>query len=479
MDIIGRSEEIVTLTEILNSTQAEFLAIYGRRRIGKTFLIREFFSKQKSTFFFDCYGQKNAKPQEQIQNFCHQMRTLFKFKYNILTPNNWKDVFHLFAQFLEERKEKKIVIFIDELPWFSSPKSNFLQTLDFFWNQSWSKNSKIKLIVCGSAASWMSDHLIQAKGGLHNRLTRQIRLQPFSFKEICEFSKSKKLKLNTKELLSLFMTFGGIPYYWSLMKKGKSAAQLIDDLYFNDSAELKAEFSVLFKSLFDDYEHYEKIIRTIGKYPKGLDRNSILEKCKIKTGGTANNYLRNLETSGFIESFIPWGNKKKHITYRLVDEFCLFHLFWEGQHSTLQSFWANKQSSPQVNTWAGFAFENFCFHHRQEITKALKIEHLVLNAESWRHISPKNSREEKGAQIDLFFVRKDQCINILEIKYSKSPYVIDKQYAKALLEKKEIFIKKTKFKGQVFISLLSPEGVQDGLWNDEVIDSTISLKDFL
>ncbi len=476
MNLIGRKKETEILTEILKSKKPEFLALYGRRRVGKTYLIREFFKKQKGIFYFDCSGQKDATMEQQIESFCLQIEKVFTFSTKIMRPKNWNEALEALTNLINNRKEKKIIIFMDELPWLATQKSNFLSALDYSWNQVWSKDERLKLIVCGSAASWMDENLIQATGGLHNRLTRQILLRPFKFKEVKEYIQDQKLKLIDSEILRLYMVLGGVPYYWSLIPKGKSSAQIIDYLFFKKDAELKLEFSRLFKSLFNNHMLYEKIVRILAKSTKGMDRNDLLKKAGIETGGTANRYLKNLEHSGFIEGFIPYGNKKKNITYRLIDEFSLFHIYWEGAHSSLNLFWMSEQSSPKVNTWAGYAFENFCFGHQNEISMALDIDKLVTGAFSWRFTPKKGDKIEKGAQVDLLFTRKDNCINLIEIKYSKKPFILEKNYAKELVEKVEIFKNKSKFKGQTFTTLISPLGVKSGLWNEDALNQSLSLE---
>jgi AAA+ ATPase superfamily predicted ATPase len=478
MRLIARKREIDLLGKILSSPKPEFVALYGRRRVGKTFLIHEFFKQNKNIFYFQTTGQKDGSIQLQIDNFCSQIEFTFKLIFKMERPKSWNEVFKVFNDHLLQIKNKKIVIFLDELPWLASHKSQFIQSLDYIWNQHWSKDSKIKLITCGSAASWMNDNIIEATGGLHNRLTRKILLEPFKFPEVKEYLKSQKIKLMDSEILKLYMVFGGVPYYWSLIPKGNSASQIVEALIFKKDGELRNEFHRLFQSLFDQYEVYEKIVRALANSKSGLDRNELLKATKLQTGGTANKYLKNLEHSGFIESFIPYGNKKKNIYFRLIDEFCLFSISWERSYSNFSQIWGNQQGSPKLNTWAGYAFENFCLHHKEEIAKALGIQSLTSGIYSWRHTPPKKSTDS-GAQIDLIFERKDGCLNFVEIKYSKSPYKIEKPYAQSLATKEEVFRKLTNFKGQIFTNLISPEGLKHGLWDEDVIDSAHNLDDIV
>lgn len=478
MNVIGRKTEIEHLEKALQSNKPEFIAIYGRRRVGKTYLVREFCRKHKENFFyFECTGHKNASISTQIDNFCHQIEQAFSIKLKIARPNNWNETLRLLGEQLLLRKEKKILLFFDELPWLASTRSMFLESLDYNWNQHWSKDTRIKLITCGSAASWMHEKLILATGGLHNRVTKQMRLSPFRFSEIRDFSKYLKLQLIDSEILKLYLVFGGVPYYWSLMPMGKSAAEIIDILLFKKNGALQDEFEILFKSLFDEYQVYEKIVKALAKTNRGITRNDLLKAIGLKTGGTMNKYIKTLEMSGFIENYVPFGRVKKESYFRLIDEFCLFHLYWTSQKKTASKNWLNEQNNPAVNTWGGFAFENFCLQHKTEISRLLGIETLVTGVSSWRYKSEKKTIN-KGTQIDLIFERKDGPVNLIEIKYSKNEFKIDKSLAKELVTKKQIFIEKTKFKGQVFFNLVTASGFKKGLWDDEAVDQVVNVLEF-
>lgn len=470
MKIVARTTESQLLETLLTSKNPEFTAVYGRRRVGKTFLIREFFNNKKGVFYFECTGQKDAPLSVQIENFCYQIESAFNLTVKVSRPRNWTEAFRILHELVSERPERSIVLFLDELPWFAGARSMFIQSLDYAWNQFWSNNPKIKLIVCGSAASWMSDHLMNASGGLHNRITRQIHLNPFRFDEVTEFVAFKKFRLARSEILKLYLIFGGVPYYWQLMPQGKSAAEIVDLLLFSKEGGLRNEFHNLFRSLFDDHLKHEDIVKALAKRRYGLTRGELLKAVALKTGGTANKYLRNLELSGFIESFVPYGNKKKEASYRLIDEFCLFHLYWTKQAGQFQRFWSNQQNTPSVNTWAGYAFENFCLQHKIEIARALQIEHLIDGVSSWRGHS-----KDRGAQIDLMFSRKDGIIHIIEIKYSKNPYKLEKEAAKALAQKVDAFKQATGIKKQAFTTLITSSGYKRGLWDDEVLDSAIDI----
>lgn len=474
--VVGRLKEKEELKAIFESKKSEFLGVYGRRRVGKTFLIREFFKNIKGCRFLSFQGQKDIDTKTQINSFYHEIEKQFKIDYSLKRAKNWQEAFHDLNKFIETQdpKNKKgvLVLFIDELPWFCSLKSGFLSTLDYYWNQHWSKNAKMKLIVCGSAASWMVKNIIMAKGGLHNRLTRRMYIAPFQFNEIKEFSMTNSLNFTDAQLLQLYMVLGGVPFYWSLVKKSAPLSKQIDDLLFEKNAILKNELQNIFHSLFDNSELHLRIVKNLSTVKSGIERNALLGMCQIKSGGQASQYLDNLLYSGFIESFHLFGNKKKLTLFRLIDSFSYFNSYWGKQSLGLVSFWQNKLHTPKLNTWAGYAFENFCLLHINQIIKALEVDCQVEAIHSWRSID----RHEKGAQIDLIIERTDAVLHIVEIKYSQNEFILNKEEAKSILNKVDRFKEKTHYRGQIKINLVTPLGLKKGLWNDEVFDKVITLK---
>lgn len=474
--LIGRQSEVKKLETTLHSAQAEFIAIYGRRRVGKTFLVRQFANSQKGILYFDFSGQQKASLHDQIDNFCVRLQEVFRIPTPIQRPSGWKEALLLLNGFLKKQaKNKKCLLFFDELPWIAGRNSAFVPALDYIWNQYWSKNNKIKLIVCGSAASWIIEKIINAKGGLHNRVTGQINLSPFSLNEVESFLKDKGIKLNEIEILKIYMAIGGIPFYWTYIEKGKSGAEAIDSLFFKKAAPLKEEFHRLFSSLFENSEIHQKIVEVLAGNRQGVSREELLSKLKLKSGGQFSRYLNELGIAGFIQEFIPYGRKKKDHYFRLIDPFCFFYLKWRAEISGGRTSWKSLQNTPRMQTWLGYTFENICVMQESKIKKALELEDLVVTSSSWVYRPPVRSHDKKGVQIDLLWQRRDGVIQIFEMKYSESPFKLDKTYAKTLSDKKEIFKEITKFKGQVFLILISPYGLAPGLWNEDVIDSVINL----
>lgn len=482
--IIGRKNEKKKLARILDSGEAEFLAIYGRRRVGKTYTIREFF--KNTGLYFEVTGQKDATLNEQLDNFHKTLHETFKPALPIQKPESWKEAFSFLTILLKlQPSEQKIILFLDELPWLATKRSGLLQALDYEWNSVWSRMNNLKLIVCGSAASWILEKLIHAKGGLYNRLTNTIHLKPFSIGESRLYLEQKGVQFTPVQLLELYMVMGGIPYYLRHVEKGQSATQIINTLCFQKDGLLFSEFNRLFKSLFDQSEIHYKIIREVAKKRNGISRDDLLQATGYTSGGTFKKRLNELKESGFIDEFIPYGRKKKAFIIKIIDEYTLFFLTWieplQSTSSTISynpNYWLNVSTGSSYRSWSGYAFEAVCLKHIDRILAALELENLATGIGRWKFIPPKKSKEA-GAEIDLIIDRVDNCINICEIKFSNKEYQIDKNYAKILANKIKVFQDKTKTQKQIFLTMITTYGVKQNIWSEDLVDSTVDLKELL
>lgn len=482
--LIGRTTEANKLKILYQSPKAEFLAIYGRRRVGKTYLIRQYFKNQKDAIFFNSTGERNASLKEQILNFTQKIGEIF---YSGLTPKegkSWKETFQLLTSAINNTpKKKKIVLFFDELPWMATTNSKLLQALDYYWNQYWSDNPRIKLIICGSSASWIINKIINNKGGLHNRVTGKIALEPFKLGEVEQYLLNKKIRYNHKQLTNIFMVTGGIPYYLDFLQKGLTAVENIEAIAFTKNAELLLEFDNLFSALFKDAETYIEILKIIHQHRYGITHTYLTKKLStLKNGGNITRKLNNLKDTGFIMSFKPFQHNKKNKYYRLVDEYTAFYFKWiepirdSLQETSLQpGYWQAMQETASWHSWSGYAFENICYKHLPEIRKKLNIPPTAI-AHTWRY-SPKTNSQNSGAQIDLLFDRRDDAIHICEIKYTKKTFVINKQTAKDILNKQQVFRTQSRTKKQLLTSLISASGIQENLYSDDLIASTATLED--
>ncbi len=468
--IIGRKKEIEKLDRIIQSKKSEFLAVYGRRRVGKTFLIREYFNY---TFDFQISGLANANTEQQLFNF----DTTLRKQSNLIfegASDNWLIAFQRLIEHLEiKQTNDKIVLFIDELSWFDTPASDFIMGLEHFWN-AWATNRKdILLIVCGSAASWMVNNLINNNGGLHNRITQKMKIEPFNLQETEALLISKNCELERYQIVQLYMVLGGIPYYLDAIQAHLSTPQNIQELIFNKSGLLANEFFNLYRSLFRKYEIYEKIVEVLSSKNEGLQRSQIIQQSGISSGGTLTKVLADLEESGFICSYTSLDNKQKNTLYRLSDFYTAFYFRFikNGKYQGAES-WINLIDNPVQRTWQGFAFEQVCLDHVWQIKKALGISGIQSNNVVWR-----GGTAKKSAQIDLLLDRRDQVINLCECKFSLDTFVINKSYAEKLRSKIATFKTATKTKKSVFLTMITTYGVEKNKYADLLVRNEVKMDD--
>ena len=471
--LIGREEEIRILEDLLRSDKPELLAIYGRRRVGKTFLVKTFY---RDHIVFSCTGEHKGDTQTQLANFNEKLATWFPRQSRSAVPQTWQQAFIHLRDMLESLKTpKKKVVFFDELPWMDSHKSGFLSAFSYFWNAYAVDIPGIIVVICGSATSWIIDKVVNDKGGLHNRITRRIRLLPFSLKETEQLLLSKRIRYSRYELLQLYMVMGGIPAYLNEIKRGKSVAQNIQAICFSKDGLLAGEFDNLYTALFKYPERHIQVIYALAKNNKGLTRTKLLAAGKLPSGGTLSKTLTELIESGFVEKTYPFDKKEKESLYRLTDEFSLFYFrFIHHQKSRLKDQWLTRQATPPYQSWCGYAFENICIKHIGQIKQALQIGAVQTGVSSW--VLAGNS-SEKGAQIDLLIDRADHVINICEMKYSNKKFVIDKRYAGELQAKKEVFGMRSKSNKTIFLTMITTYGVADNDYKIQMVDNEVKMED--
>ena len=467
-NIIGRIEEMQRLTDYINSDKAEFLVVYGRRRVGKTFLIRQFFN-EKFTFYFS--GAENASKKQQLFNFTTALNKCSGMEFPPV--DSWQKAFVQLENYLQNVKPRgRIVIFIDELPWLDNAKSGFLSAFEYFWNTYASAKKEIFLVACGSATSWIMNKIIRSRGGLHNRVTRQICLQPFTLNETEQFLKSKKIVLSRFQIAECYMIMGGIPYYLEQLEKQYSLEQNIDNLFFKKKGVLRDEFSKIYSSLFKSPEKHVQIIEILSKKRKGLLREEIVKLSKIPDGGGLTAILEELELCGFIVINNNFSTAKNNKLYQLTDFYSLFyiHFIRTGQISD-KSFWTNTINTPLHNVWTGFSFELLCQSHIEQIRRKLGISGVTTYTSSWR-----DRNEDDHVQIDLIIDRNDNVINVCEMKFSRKEFVITKDYDKNLRNKVWTFAEKTHTKKAVHITMLTTYGIKHNeYWSN--IQSEVILDD--
>jgi uncharacterized protein len=468
--IIGREIEKKLLSEVLATDEAELVAVYGRRRVGKTFLIREFFQNQ---LVFEFSGKHNAGLQEQLQNFSLKIDEYTHSQFPSLAPQNWQEAFNRLKVYLEPIiATQKAVIFLDEFPWIDSPKSNFLSSFDYFWNDWASRKSNLKVVICGSAASWMIRKIVRNRGGLHNRITRKIRLLPFNLNETERFLQSRSINLDRFQLLEIYMAMGGVPHYLKELKKGESSIQTIDRLGFTKDGLLHEEFKNLFVSLFKNPNIHLQIMRLLARKTGGLTRNELIKQLNIPSGGTTTQIIEELEESGFVTGNHPFGKAKNEFLYKITDEYSLFYLRFI-ENNKFQS-WSVIKNTPSWRSWSGLAYEAICLKHQEAIKKALGISGMYSDVSSWKFMGKDGA---EGTQIDLLIDRSDKCINLCEIKFSESEFVIDKQYATKIQQKINIFKEQTNTRKTIFFTAISTYGLKQNEYKLRWVQNEVVMND--
>ncbi len=448
--LVGRQPELAILEKALRSNEAELVAVFGRRRVGKTFLVREAYAHKIA---FEMTGLQNGSTREQLQHFTARLNYHARPMLPFSAPRNWQEAFEMLIIYLESQlKEEKAVVFLDEFPWMAGRKSDFLRAFGLFWN-SWASQNNVVIVICGSAASWMIKNVVRDKGGLHNRITRRIQLMPFNLHETEQFLKSRGVRLDHYQIIQIYMAMGGIPHYLKEVEAGKTAIQNIDQICFSPQGLLRDEFMQLYPALFDRAENHMRIVRALANTWQGLSRTEVLEESGLADGGSASDTLEELVNSGFIDSYYAFGKKKKELRYRLTDEFSLFYLqFIEQKRGEGAGTWERLAQTQPWKSWSGYAFESICLKHVPAIKKALGLSGIYTEASVYYQ---KNTEFGRGIQVDLLLDRNDQAINLFEIKFYQSPFVVDKNLADEFRLKTAIFKSTTKTNKQVFFTLFT------------------------
>jgi predicted AAA+ superfamily ATPase len=468
MSIIGRVYEKSVLQSCYESEQPEFVAVYGRRRIGKTYLIKEYFNNH---FTFSVSGMADETMHTQLENFHYSLQDYFEG--DIPFPKNWLNAFVILERLIKALNTKaKKIIFIDELPWMDTPKSGFLAALEHFWNSFASSRPDILLIVCGSATSWMITNLINNYGGFHNRLTEQIALKPFTLRECEEYFSNNGIVFNRYQIAEAYMILGGVPYYLSQMKRMYGLNQNIDALLFAKNAKLAGEFDRLYNSLFKHSENHIKIVILLSEKTEGLSRQEIIAASGIPDGGGLTKILNELEQCDLIASYRDYNKRRNGEYYKLIDFYSLFYLkFIKSNKQQDENFWTNYMLTPSHRTWCGYAFERVCLAHTKQIKAKLGISGVLSNVFAWRSFDSK-----PAAQIDMVIDRKDGVINLCEIKYSLNRYALDKADNDDLERKRVAFLAETGTKSALHQTMVTTYGLENNAYRNG-IQSEITLDD--
>ena len=463
--MVGREYEISRLRESLRSDKSELVAVYGRRRIGKTYLVRNVLNNH---IRFEVTGLFRGVKKEQLKVFLKELKKVSSKFRDIDKITDWAHAFDLLEKYIKSLRGKgKKVIFIDELPWFDTHKSSFLMWFGHFWNTFCERRDDLLVVICGSAASYMIQKIVRNRGSLYGRLTYTLRLEPFSLAETKKMLESKNIYWNNYQIIHLYIALGGIPHYLNKVKRGESVVQNIQRLCFNPNADLVNEFEEIFESLFSHSDTHVKIIRTLGKVNQGITRDEVIKKTGLSGGGHFTKALDELIVSGFISNYTSIGRKKKMTLFRLSDEYSKFYLkYIEPNKNQGTDFWRSMSQKQSYISWAGFNFETICLKHVSQIKKALGIEGVYTISSSWR---------SEGVQIDLVISRDDQWINLCEMKFWDKEYVINNNEANVLRKKMHAFQSFTKTRSIIALTMITTYGTEQNANCLELVSNHLTM----
>lgn len=473
--MIGRDKEIKELEKVFASNKAEMVAIYGRRRVGKTYLVDEVF-QGRITFRHAGLSPLETEPQglleAQLNHFYNSLK-LHGMK-DEKEPQNWLDAFFLLEKYLQSVDDgTRQVVFLDELPWLDTPRSGFVRAFEGFWNTWGCHRKNLMVIICGSANSWMENELINNHGGLYGRVTREIKLSPFNLIECEEYYKSKGIAFSRYDIVQSYMIYGGIPYYMDCMDAELSLAQNVDRTFFEKGASLRHEYDRLFESVFKRPDAIKAIVELLYTRNMGFTRRSIAELLGVSDGGHLTKDLNSLIASDFVVKYVPFGYSRKEAHYKLTDPFCLFYLhFVRNQSATNRRFWQQNTAQPQVVAWRGYAFEIVCFNHIDQIKDALGIRDVISSESAWT----KKAGDEEGMQIDMLILRKDNVVNMCEIKFYSDDFLVDKEYYRTIQRRVEGLLSAIPRKMSVYSTLITSYGLKKNEYSG-VFVKTITFDD--
>ena len=468
--IIARHKEIEALERKFRSGKSEFVIVYGRRRIGKTFLVNNVFSDR---FTFTYVGARKQKQEVQLRRFAEQLKAYSGSAY-APSLNNWEEAFNELRTLIEQKpQEERKVVFFDEMPWIDTPHSAFVEALEYFWNAWAAQRGDILFIACGSATSWMVNKLLKNQGGLHNRITEQIYLRPFQLGECEEYLHANGCLWDRYTITQCYMAMGGVPYYMSLLNPEQSLAQNTDRLFFAKNAPMREEFDELFNALFNQADKYIAVVNALAGSREGLLRAKIMEKTKM-SGGSLTKILENLERCDFIETYARYKSSVRNTLYRLSDPYTLFYFkFLHHKNTKDEHWWTNNMHTHSVEAWQGFSFETVCMGHLEQIKRKLGISGIATEVSTWRKLG---SKSEKGTQIDLLIDRSDRIINLCEMKFAEEPYNITKDYEEKLRNRMAVFKAETKTRKSLLNTMVTTYGVLRGV-HSGIVQSEIVMDD--
>lgn len=466
--LVGRKHEQQELRRIYASGEAEMVVVYGRRRVGKTFLVNQMFAAEG--FSFKVTGLHRKRMSLQLENFIFALRE-YAADAALPTPANWMEAFSMLREYLKNTHTgQRRVLFFDELPWMDTKGSQFLSAFEWFWNGWGSAQDDLMLIVCGSATNWIINKLFKHKGGLYNRAGSKLYLQPFTLAETEQYLQKQGIEMERYDIAQIYMIMGGIPYYLKQLEPGRTLADNIDNCFFKKNGKLWDEFDNLYETLFSNAPLYISIVEALASKHIGLTREEVIRLTHLPDNGVTSQALKDLVKCGFVRSYHFYGRNAKTQTYQLCDFYTLFYFrFIKEGYSRDEHFWTHMLDNPRKNNWLGYSFEQLIKSHIDQVKHALGIGAVLSDVSSW-FIEQRDLDDESlsGAQIDLLIDRRDKAINVCEAKFYSGEFAIDRDYSLRLRNKMAAFQSATGTRKSLVATMISTYGVKQNMYSGMV-----------
>ncbi len=465
MKIISRKEEKKDLEYCERSKKSELICVYGRRRVGKTFLVEQTFRD----FAFRAVGLEKGTTKQQLKSFGQR---LIEYGDDIKqTPENWFEAFSrldkiLSGESIRRSLNGKKIVFLDEFPWFATKKSDFLVAFEDYWNRRGTQDGDLLFIICGSATSWIIKNVIKNTGNMFQRVTKKICVEPFTLAETELFFKDREFDWSREQIAECQMIFGGLPFFFDLMNTSQSLVKNINRLLFDKDALFGDETKKLLDATLSESPIYEKILSKLAFARYGIKKSELQVEIAAPNG-TYGRAVQDLVDCGYVIEY-----KKKYEEYnplyiQLVDPFLLFHYHYLSKEKRIDSYEDLIGNIGRYDNWRGTAFEILCLNNTASIKSALGIRGVKTECYPWYNSTDKKNER---VQIDMVIERADKITNLCEIKYTNKPFVIDASYEQELIKKRDIFKEKTGTSQALKVIIISAAGVSGTRYTSYISD---------
>lgn len=471
MEMVGRVQERRCLDRCDGSDKSELVCVYGRRRVGKTFLVEQTLGP---FFAFHVVGSKDAATSSQLREFGLELTD--RGDPNPNPPADWREAFNrlykvITAPDAPRSPHGKAVVFIDEFPWFAKQRSDFLSAFSTFWNRRSTTGQKLLVVICGSATSWVIEHVLESAGDMAARVTESIFLKPFALAETKEYFDSRGFGWDERSLIETQMVFGGLPYFFSLMSPHQSLAQSIDRLCLRPRAQLRDETMILLESTMRRSRLYVELFALLAQHRYGVPKAEAMRLL----GHSTNQFIKATAEAvkcGYVHEYKNLSKPQNPKYLMLVDPFILFHYrLIEPAHGDSPRSWADFVADQERYTaWRGNAFEIVCLQHVRQLKSALGIGGVLTKEYPWA-----SARKAGGAQVDLVIERADRIVNLCEMKFTDAPYELTSAVEQELVRKREVFREETGTRLALKTVLVSAQGTAG--YHDSQIAQIITADD--